>query len=137
VVCPIAGLKPCRGLGSAPQPAGPGQRNHLRHEGGRETQFTNQRGPWLVWHAMFPGSLETLVVNGRPTKALQGKAPLGRDTSSVHVIVAPGVTVSVELPRRASARSADMAALPSSRMTAHIETLYYDDLHHGRLWAWR
>jgi hypothetical protein len=70
----------------------------VRHEGGRKTVFTNQQGPALIWHAAFPGSHETLLVNGRAMKARTEKGPLGREDSWVRVTVGAGGTVSVEVP---------------------------------------
>ncbi len=71
----------------------------VRHEGTRKTVLINQRGPALVWQASFPGTFETLVVNGRPIKAQSRKGPLDRVTSSVRVTVGAGGTVSVEVPK--------------------------------------
>jgi len=71
----------------------------VRHEGIRKTVLTNQRGPALIWQANFPGSFETLRVNGQPVKARGGKGPLDRVTSSVRVTVGAGGTVAVEVPK--------------------------------------
>jgi len=71
----------------------------VRHEAGRKTVFTNQKGPSLIWRASFPGSFQNLVVNGKPVKARTGRNTFGRDVSSIDVSVAPGVTSSVEIPR--------------------------------------
>jgi hypothetical protein len=70
----------------------------VRHEGRRKTIFTNQRGPALIWEAAFPGSFETLLVNGRPMKARVEKGPLGRVASTVRVTAGSGGTVRVETP---------------------------------------
>ena len=70
----------------------------VRQEGVRKTVFTNQHGPALIWHAAFPGSHETLLVNGRPMKARAEKGPMGREDSWVRVTVGAGGTVSVEIP---------------------------------------
>jgi len=69
----------------------------VRHEGAARTFFTNDRGPSLLWQAEFPGSFAALSVNGRPQKASQEKAPLGRPISWVRSVVAPGSTVRVEV----------------------------------------
>ena len=71
----------------------------VRHEGVRKTVVTNQRGPALIWHAAFPGSHETLLVNGKPMKARVEKAPLGRENSWVSVTVGGAGTVTVEVAK--------------------------------------
>ena len=71
----------------------------VRHEGIRKTVLTNQRGPAIIWKAAFPGSFETLLVNGRPAKAQSTRGPLDRVTSSVRVTVGAGGTVTVEVPK--------------------------------------
>ena len=68
----------------------------VRHEGGRRTLFTNERGPSLLWQAEFAGSFETLSVNGRSVRATRENALLGRRVSWVRNVVAPGSTVRVE-----------------------------------------
>jgi hypothetical protein len=70
----------------------------VRHDGGRKTTFTNQRGPALIWQATFSGSSDTLLVRGRPVKARVEKGPLGRVTSSVRVAVGAGETVRAGVP---------------------------------------
>jgi hypothetical protein len=71
----------------------------VRHEGGRKSVFTNQSGPALVWQATFDDAHETLLVDGRSTKARIEKLPLGRQTSSVRVEVGAGDTVTAEVPK--------------------------------------
>jgi hypothetical protein len=71
----------------------------VRHEGVRKTVFTNESGPALVWRAEFPGAFETLLVNGKLVKAMKEKLPVGRDISSVRAVVAPGNSVTVEVPK--------------------------------------
>ncbi len=71
----------------------------VRHEGGRKTTFTNQRGPSLVWQATFLGSFDTLLVNGKPVNAHPEKEHLGRAASWVKVPVGAGDTVRVEIPK--------------------------------------
>lgn len=70
----------------------------VRHEGVRRTSFTNLRGPSLVWQAEFPGSFDTLNVNGRPQKTSREKAFLGHPISRVRCVVAPGMTLTVDTP---------------------------------------
>lgn len=67
----------------------------VRHEGRGKTVLTNQRGPALIWHAAFPGSFETLQVNGRSMKAQITKGPLGSVTSSVRITVGGSGSVTV------------------------------------------
>jgi hypothetical protein len=71
----------------------------VRHEGVRKTVFTNQRGPSLIWQAAFPGSFDTLLVNGKPMKAHNGRTYLARAISWVRVPVGPGNRVKVEVPK--------------------------------------
>lgn len=72
----------------------------VRHEAGRKTVLTNQKGPSLIWQATFDGSFDTLLVNGEPMKAQTAKEPLGRMTSWVRVTVGASDTVDVEIPKR-------------------------------------
>ncbi|HTW93644.1 MAG TPA: hypothetical protein VMD30_02545 [Tepidisphaeraceae bacterium] len=69
----------------------------VRHEGMRKTTFTNQRGPALIWIPTFPGLHDTLLVNGQPQKATQGKDSYGRDVTSLRVAVGAGGRVTVEV----------------------------------------
>ena len=62
----------------------------VRHESNRQTTLTNQRGPALIWRAAFPGTHETLLVNGRPMKARVEKS-----FSWVRVTVGAGGAVAV------------------------------------------
>jgi hypothetical protein len=70
----------------------------VRHEGARKTIVTNQHGPAFLWLATFPGTHETLLVNGRPTKARLNANP-DRPTSVVRVTVGAGGSVEVEVPK--------------------------------------
>ena len=70
----------------------------VRHEGTRRTTFTNQHGPAIVWWAEFPGSHDTLMVNGKAAKARVEKAPLDKTISRVRVTVGGGATVTVSVP---------------------------------------
>jgi hypothetical protein len=63
------------------------------------TTFTNQRGPALIWRAMFDGHHETLLVNNRREKSVTETDPRGRMISSIRVTVGAGGTVSVEVPK--------------------------------------
>jgi len=73
----------------------------VKQEGDGKTTFTNQTGPALIWRAAFPGSYETLLVDGRPVKASPGKEPPGRASSWVQLPVGAGDTVAVEVPASA------------------------------------
>ncbi|WP_263416633.1 hypothetical protein [Terriglobus albidus] len=68
----------------------------VRHEGNRRTTFTNQRGPALIWRAIFDGRHDSLLVNGQPVKAAVETDDHGRSLSSVRVTVGAGGTVRVE-----------------------------------------
>jgi hypothetical protein len=70
----------------------------IRHDGPGKTTFTNQRGPALIWRAMFEGQHSTLLVNEREVKATVQSDDAGRTVSSVRVTVGAGGTVSVEVP---------------------------------------
>lgn len=69
----------------------------VRHDGLRQTVFTNVRGPALIWQATFPGRFATLLVNGRPEKTTTRALPLGRESSAVRVVVGAGDTVRVQV----------------------------------------
>jgi hypothetical protein len=71
----------------------------VRHEGSSATVFTNNRGPAIVWRAAFPGHFPELVVNGARVKATSEVRPPGRDVTYVRVVVAPGASARVEVPR--------------------------------------
>jgi hypothetical protein len=84
-----------------------------RHDGVRKSTLTNERGPALLWQATFEGASETLLVNGRPTKATVEKGLLGRATSWARVVVGAGGRVTVALPdsqRRAAATQASTSS---------------------------
>jgi hypothetical protein len=70
----------------------------VRHDGQRKTTFTNARGPALIWRATFAGAHETLMVNGRPTKARQEVGTSGRVFSSARITLGGGGTVTVNVP---------------------------------------
>lgn len=66
----------------------------IRHNGLRETVFTNQSGPALIWQAAFPGTYSQLLVNGKRVKAHSEKERL-TPISWVRVPVGAGDTVHV------------------------------------------
>ena len=70
----------------------------IKHDGNEKTTFSNQSGPALIWRAAFPGSYETLLVDGQPIKASEAKEPSGRVNSWVQVPVGAGGTVIVATP---------------------------------------
>jgi hypothetical protein len=72
----------------------------VRHVGVTATVFTNDRGPAVVWRAAFPGRFDTLAVNGTGVEASRLVLPPGREASYVRVVVAPGMSVRVEVPKR-------------------------------------
>ncbi|MDE3099795.1 MAG: hypothetical protein KGJ88_10000 [Verrucomicrobiota bacterium] len=72
----------------------------VRHEGDRKTEFTNQRGPALIWQAAFAGARDTLLVNGRPMRAMEGEDSSGQPISWVKVIVGAGGSASVGEPNQ-------------------------------------
>lgn len=69
----------------------------IRHEGSSATEFTNNRGPALVWEAAFSGRFSELVVNGSRVKATQISLPAGREASVTRVVVPPGTMVRVSV----------------------------------------
>lgn len=69
----------------------------VRHESGRTTTFTNQRGPSLIWHASFDGAHEALLVNGKAMKARPEQRFLGRTASFARIVVGPGNTVRAQV----------------------------------------
>jgi hypothetical protein len=73
----------------------------VRHEGTNKTVFTNQRGPALIWHATFPGTHDTLLINGKPVKARKENGTLGREYSWARVTVGGSGMVTVEVGRKA------------------------------------
>lgn len=67
----------------------------IRHDGSGKTTFTNQRGPALIWRAMFDGQHATLLVNGREVKATAQTDETGRAVSWARVTVGAGGVVTV------------------------------------------
>ena len=69
----------------------------IRHNGDRETVFTNQDGPALIWQAAFPGTFSQLLVNGKPMPA-HNETQRRTAISWVEVPVGAGDTVRVSAP---------------------------------------
>ena len=67
----------------------------VRHDGPGKTTFTNQRGPALIWRAMFEGQHATLMVNGREVKATSQSDDSGQTVSSARVTVGAGGVITV------------------------------------------
>jgi hypothetical protein len=72
----------------------------LREEENRIAVLTNQSGPALQWQARFPGSVDRLLVDGKPVRAQRTSA-----YSWVEVSVKPGTAVRVEVPTSGSPRN--------------------------------
>lgn len=70
----------------------------VRHDGMRQTTFTNQNGPALIWRPTFEGAHASLLVNGRPENGLVEKDGGGREVTSITVTAGAGGTVTVGLP---------------------------------------
>lgn len=70
----------------------------VRHQGVRRTSLTNNGTTALTWEAAFPGSFETLIVNGRPLEA-HSETEHSRRISWVRVPVCAGCALSIEIPR--------------------------------------
>jgi hypothetical protein len=69
----------------------------VRHDGMRQTTFTNQSGPALIWKPTFEGTHASLLVNGRAVKSIVEKDRGGREVTSITVTVGAGGTVTVGL----------------------------------------
>ena len=67
----------------------------IRHDGPGKTTFTNQRGPALIWHAMFEGQHANLMVNGSKVMAATETDAAGRTISSLRATVGAGGVVTV------------------------------------------
>jgi len=77
-----------------------------RHEGTTRTILTNNSGPSLLWKARFPGSFESLRVDGRPVQATRDEIfPGGPEISWVTVTVGAGEAIEVEVSDSRSPRS--------------------------------
>lgn len=70
----------------------------VRQVATRETTLTNLHGPVLTWKAMFPGTFESLLVDGKLVKAHTEQLPMGHSGSWVTVTVRTGKTAKVEAP---------------------------------------
>ena len=68
----------------------------LRHEGLSETRLTARPGRPFYWRAAFPGSFDTLQVDGRAWPAAQEQKPGGQIVSSVLLRVAGGESHTVK-----------------------------------------
>jgi hypothetical protein len=71
----------------------------VREEQNRKTTLTNRGKTTLIWQAAFPGSFQTLLVNGKPLKAHSELRPSNRTITWIRVPVQPGASASVNLPR--------------------------------------
>jgi hypothetical protein len=69
----------------------------VRHIGNRKTIFTSESGAALQWRASFPGKIEKLTVDGKPTPAKSGKRPGGTTESWTMVEVASKQNRTVEV----------------------------------------
>jgi hypothetical protein len=71
----------------------------VRHEGVTKTKLTNHSGPSLLWKARFPGSFDTLLVNGEPVPATNDVLYSGGPTISwVQIAVGAGEILTAEAP---------------------------------------
>ncbi len=70
----------------------------VRHEGNRKTTLINQTGPALIWCAVFPGTYNTLIVNGKTVKANIENGTLGRKYTWSKIVVGSGGKIVVEVP---------------------------------------
>jgi hypothetical protein len=70
---------------------------NVRHAGDRSTELTNKGAKAMVWRAAFRGSFATLLVGGKPHKALVRSEDQGFDTSSVEVTVPAGGSAAVKV----------------------------------------
>lgn len=62
----------------------------VRHESDVRTSCRNVAGPPLFWCACFPGSVETLMIDGVHAPALSGTGPNGQPRSWAPVRMEPG-----------------------------------------------
>lgn len=67
----------------------------LRHEGRMSTRLTNGSGSWAAWRAVFPGSFDTLFVDGQPVAATSRLTLAGEIESFVRVELSMGETRTV------------------------------------------
>jgi hypothetical protein len=70
----------------------------VHHEGRSATRLTNQAGPMLTWRASFPGAHTKLLVDGKSTRAEQGRRADGGPESYVALRVEPGQRRTVKVP---------------------------------------
>lgn len=64
----------------------------VRHAGVVETSFSNESGPPIFWEASFPGSVRTLLVDGRKVPAQAASGGAGMERSYCKIQVPPGAT---------------------------------------------
>ncbi len=71
----------------------------VRHEGVRKTVLTNNSGPSFLWKARFPGSFETLLVDGEAVQATREELfPGGPEISWIRITVGAGETMTAQTP---------------------------------------
>jgi len=71
----------------------------VRHDGITRTILSNDSGPSFIWKAKFPGSFDTLLVNGEPVQATQEKLfAIDQQISWVRITVGPRNSFTVEVP---------------------------------------
>ena len=70
----------------------------VRHDGNRQTRMINQRGPALIWKAVFDGAHPKLLVNGKPVPASIETDASRQPVSWVRVIVGGGGSSTVSVP---------------------------------------
>jgi hypothetical protein len=70
----------------------------VRHDGNRKTTLINQNGPALIWCPAFPGTFNTLIVNGKHVKASIEDGTLGRKYTWIRVVSGAGGKIVVEVP---------------------------------------
>ena len=62
----------------------------IRHDGLTRTVTENVKGRSLAWRACFPGSINTLLVNGRPVRATHAKTAADQVLSCADVTLGSG-----------------------------------------------
>ncbi|MGA2976977.1 MAG: hypothetical protein ABSF77_16845 [Spirochaetia bacterium] len=63
---------------------------NIRHEGTERSLCRNASGASFIWKAVFPGTLNTLIVDGQKTAATTGRGVNGQELSWVVVRMEPG-----------------------------------------------
>jgi hypothetical protein len=72
----------------------------LRHEGRESTRLTRLSGSWTTWRAVFPGALDTLLVDGQAKAAESRRTETGEAESFVEVELGRGKTRTVTVSAR-------------------------------------